>query len=143
MPKQNIAITTDCVVFFKAPDSHEKVLLIKRENDPYKGLWALPGGFLEEEEPLEEGAIRELLEETGLKLPEVHQLKAYGDPGRDPRGRTISIAFWGEVFSETKVEGSDDAADAKWFDLEDLPRLAFDHRQIVEFAINQYHSKNS
>lgn len=143
MPKQEIAVTTDCVIFFKENSGTEKILLIKREKDPYKDLWALPGGFLEEEEPLDVGAIRELKEETGLQVNEVRQLKAFGDPGRDPRGRTISIAFWGEVFSEEKVKGSDDAADAQWFDLKSLPDLAFDHKQIVEFAVKRYHSKKS
>lgn len=143
MPKQEIAVTTDCVIFFNGKNNTEKILLIKREKEPFKDYWALPGGFLENEEPLEVGAKRELKEETGLQIYEIHQLKAFGNPGRDPRGRTISIAFWGEVFSEEKVSGSDDAADAQWFDLENLPPLAFDHKQIVEFAHEHYHSKKS
>lgn len=143
MSKQKIAITTDCVVFYKAPSEKFKVLLVQRENEPFKNDWALPGGFLEDEEQLEEGAKRELKEETGLEISEVHQFKAFGKPGRDPRGRTISIAFWGEVLSEEKVEGSDDAKDAKWFDLENLPELAFDHKQIIEFAVKVYNSKKS
>lgn len=143
MSKQQIAVTTDCVIFFKEKNGTEKILLIKRDKEPFKDQWALPGGFLEDEEPLEVGAKRELKEETGLQVYEVHQLKAFGNPGRDPRGRTISIAFWGEIFSEEKVAGSDDAADAQWFDLQTLPTLAFDHKQIVEFAVDRYHSKKS
>ena len=143
MAKQKIAITTDCVVFYKASSEKLKILLVERKNEPFKDAWALPGGFLEDEEPLEEGAKRELKEETGLQIFEVYQLKAFGNPGRDPRGRTISIAFWGEVFSEEKVEGSDDAKDAKWFDLENLPELAFDHKQIIEFAKKVYKSEKS
>lgn len=143
MAKQKIAITTDCVVFYKASSEKLKILLVERKNEPFKNDWALPGGFLEDEEPLEEGAKRELKEETGLQIFEVYQLKAFGNPGRDPRGRTISIAFWGEVFSEEKVEGSDDAKDAKWFDLENLPELAFDHKQIIEFAKKVYKSEKS
>lgn len=143
MAKQKIAITTDCVVFYKASSEKLKILLVERKNEPFKNDWALPGGFLEDEEPLEEGAKRELKEETGLQIFEVYQLKAFGNPGRDPRGRTISIAFWGEVFSEEKVEGSDDAKDAKWFDLENLPELAFDHKQIIEFAKMVYKAEKS
>ncbi|MFD0975521.1 NUDIX domain-containing protein [Salinimicrobium gaetbulicola] len=143
MAKQKIAITTDCVVFYKASSEKLKILLVERKNEPFKNDWALPGGFLEDEEPLEEGAKRELKEETGLQIFEVYQLRAFGNPGRDPRGRTISIAFWGEVFSEEKVEGSDDAKDAKWFDLENLPELAFDHKQIIEFAKKVYKSEKS
>ena len=143
MPKQNIAVTTDCVVFHNSSKQNLKILLVQRKNEPFKNDWALPGGFLEDEEPLEEGAKRELKEETGLQIFEVHQLKAFGNPGRDPRGRTISIAFWGEVFSEEKVEGNDDAKDAKWFDLENLPELAFDHKQIIEFAKKVYKAEKS
>ena len=143
MPKQNIAVTTDCVVFYTTPEQKVKILLVQRRNDPFKDSWALPGGFLEEEEPLEEGAKRELQEETGLQVFEVHQLSAFGTPGRDPRGRTISIVFWAEVYSEEKVKGSDDAKDAKWFDLEKLPALAFDHKQIIELAASRYHSEKS
>ena len=141
MSKQNIAVTTDCVVFYKPSNQDLKILLVQRENDPFKNAWALPGGFLEDEEPMEEGAKRELKEETGLQIFEVHQLKAFGNPGRDPRGRTISIAFWGEVFSEEKVKGSDDAKDANWFEVEKLPELAFDHKQIIEYALKVYNSE--
>lgn len=143
MSKQNIAVTTDCVVFYKADTKEIKILLIQRESEPFKNSWALPGGFLEDEEPLEEGAKRELKEETGLQISEVHQLKAFGSPGRDPRGRTISIAFWGEVSSEEKVEGSDDAKDANWFEVKNLPDLAFDHKQIIEYALQVYTSEKS
>lgn len=143
MPKQDIAVTTDCVVFYKTSAQNLKILLVQRKNDPFKNTWALPGGFLENEEPLDEGAKRELKEETGLEIFEVNQIKAFGKPDRDPRGRTISIAFWGEVYSEEKVRGSDDAKDAKWFELESLPELAFDHKQIIEFAVKVYNSEKS
>lgn len=142
MSKQNIAVTTDCVIFHKISNERLKVLLIQRENEPFKEAWALPGGFLDVEETLEEGAKRELKEETGLQISRVQQLKAFGEPGRDPRGRTISIVFWGEVFSEEVVEGSDDAKDAKWFDLDQLPELAFDHKEIIDHALKEYRSKN-
>ncbi|MGB7842807.1 MAG: NUDIX hydrolase [Salinimicrobium sp.] len=142
MPKQDISVTTDCVVIFKN-DRSEKILLVKRKKDPFKNSWAIPGGFLEKDEPLEVGAIRELKEETGLELKEVSQLKAFGKVHRDPRGRTISVAFYGVVTSEEKVQGNDDAADAKWFHVENLPDLAFDHAEIVKYALATFHSKKS
>ncbi|WZL88852.1 NUDIX hydrolase [Salinimicrobium sp. 3283s] len=141
MARQNISVTTDSVIFFRN-NNQPKVLLVKRKKDPFKDQWALPGGFLEDEEPLEIGAKRELAEETGLKVENLKQLKAFGTPGRDPRGRTISIPFWGEVTSEEKVEGSDDAADARWFFLNDLPELAFDHSEILELAREAFLGQN-
>jgi len=141
MARQNISVTTDSVIFFRN-NNQLKVLLVKRKKDPFKDQWALPGGFLEDEEPLDVGAKRELAEETGLKVGNLKQLKAFGTPGRDPRGRTISIPFWGEVTSEEKVEGSDDAADARWFFLNDLPELAFDHSEILELAREAYLGQN-
>ncbi len=140
MPNQNIAVTTDCVIFCNT-GKKLKVLLVQRKSDPFKGDWALPGGFLETEESFITGAKRELQEETGLKIKDLKQLLAFGTPGRDPRGRTISIPFFGEVASEEKVEGADDAADAKWFDLNSLPVLAFDHSEILEVALKEYLSQ--
>ncbi|MFD2518782.1 NUDIX domain-containing protein [Salinimicrobium flavum] len=142
MSKQEIAVTTDCVVFYKS-QKVEKVLLVKRKSEPFKDKWGIPGGFLEENETLEDGAKRELEEETGLKVGKVYQLRAFGTPGRDPRGRTISIAFWGEAASEEEVKGNDDASDARWFNLQELPELAFDHQEILEFAVQQYHSEKT
>ncbi|NJY63789.1 NUDIX hydrolase [Salinimicrobium sp. CDJ15-81-2] len=142
MSKQNIAVTTDCVIFFNK-GNQQKLLLVQRNSEPYKGKWALPGGFLEDEETLEAGAKRELQEETGLKIDKIHQLRAFGTPGRDPRGRTISIAFFGEVASEEKVNGADDAFDARWFSLANLPDLAFDHSEIVKEAREKFQKKNN
>ena len=142
MPKQNLAVTTDCAVFCDTAQG-KKILLVQRKKDPFAGQWALPGGFLEDEEPLETGAKRELKEETGLTIQTVKQLRTFGTPGRDPRGRTISISFWGEVSSEVQVEGNDDAADAKWFRIDELPSLAFDHDLIVKEAIDRYLSQKS
>ncbi|NJW53196.1 NUDIX domain-containing protein [Salinimicrobium oceani] len=138
--KQQISVTTDCVVFYQNSEAI-KVLLVKRKKDPYKGQWAIPGGFLEEKETLEEGAKRELKEETGLSVDRLWQLKAFGTPGRDPRGRTVSIPFYGVVTSEEKVQGSDDAEDAQWFQLDQLPDLAFDHSEILEEAKKSYFSE--
>lgn len=140
MPKQNISVSVDCVIFTGAKSS-EKVLLIKRKKDPYKGYWAIPGGFLEEKEPLEVGAARELKEETGLTVKKLSQIQAFGKPDRDPRGRTISIAFFGEVDSEEEVNGADDAEDARWISLDNLPDLAFDHSEILQKAIEKYGAK--
>ena len=133
MGRQNISVTTDCIIFFRNGNK-PRLLLVKRKKDPFKDQWALPGGFLEEDEPLEIGAKRELQEETGLVIEKLEQLHTFGTPGRDPRGRTISITYWGEVFSEEEVKGNDDAAEASWFELNDLPELAFDHSEIIQLA---------
>ena len=130
MSKQNIAVTVDAVIFYRKADNLN-VLLIKRKNEPFRDQWALPGGFLEENEPMEEGAKRELEEETGLKIEKLQQVGAFGTPGRDPRGRTISIAFVGLIYDEPKLKASDDALEVKWFNLNDLPDLAFDHSEII------------
>jgi len=133
MRKQNIAVTVDAVILYRKAGILN-VLLIKRKNEPFRDQWALPGGFLEENETMEEGAKRELEEETGLKLEKLQQVGAFGTPGRDPRGRTISIAFVGLIDAEPKVKASDDALDVKWFNMSDLPNLAFDHLKIISEA---------
>lgn len=131
--KQNIWVTADAVIF-KENNGINKVLLVLRKNEPYKDQWALPGGFLEDDEPLKTGALRELKEETGLEIKDMEQIGAFGDPGRDPRGRTISIAFVGKIKNPDKIKGGDDALEAKWFSLKELPELAFDHSKILEAA---------
>ena len=128
-------VTTDCLIFKKL-DGQWKLLLIERGNEPFKGCWALPGGFLEMEEDLETCAARELQEETGLIGIKLHQLCAFGSPNRDPRHRTISIAFWGFDDTDQQAKGSDDAAKAQWFALDQLPQLAFDHVLIIEKALS-------
>lgn len=128
-------VTTDCLIFRKI-DGVWHVLLIERGNEPFKGCWALPGGFLEMEEDLDTCAARELQEETGLTGIELHQLYAFGAPNRDPRHRTISVAYWGVDNSERQAVGSDDAAEARWFALDKLPSLAFDHEQILQKALS-------
>ena len=105
--------------------------MIKRGNYPFEGLWALPGGFLEMDEDLPECARRELKEETGLSVDTLTQFRTYGKPGRDPRGRTITVIYYGFAENEN-VSGGDDAAEAAWFPLQDLPQLAFDHREIID-----------
>ena len=127
------AVTTDCVVFTK--EEEPKVLLIQRGNEPYKGCWAFPGGFMNMEETAEECAVRELKEETGLTVTRIQQIGAYSKVNRDPRGRTISIAYLAIVDAPTAVSGMDDAAKAAWFPLSSLPDLAFDHQDIMADAI--------
>jgi len=127
------AVCVDCVIF-----SHDRscILLIKRANEPFKESWALPGGFIEMDETLEESAKRELEEEAGLKNITLKQFYAYGNPGRDPRGRVISIAFWGVLdVPESPVCAGSDAKKAKWFHMKKLPSLAFDHSEIISNAL--------
>lgn len=135
MKKQEIAVTVDSIVVCKAKEDF-KVLLIQRKNDPYKNQWALPGGFVEENESLENAARRELAEETGLTLKTMQQIRAFGKPNRDPRMRTISIAFLGKITEEKYLRPADDAIAAKWVSFKKLAdlELAFDHANIIEEA---------
>ena len=130
------AVTADCVVMTNEP--LPKVLLIQRGADPFKGEWAFPGGFMNMDETAEQCAIRELEEETGLKVSTVYQIGTYSKVGRDPRGRTITVAYIAIIDSPLEVQGRDDAAKAEWFPISDLPELAFDHEEIMSDAINFY-----
>ncbi len=127
------AVTADCVVITK--EAEPKVLLIQRGIDPYKGCWAFPGGFMNMDETTEQCAIRELEEETGLKISHLHQIGAYSKVDRDPRGRTITVAYLAIVDSPLDVKGQDDAANAAWLPINALPTLAFDHADIMADAI--------
>ena len=127
------AVTTDCVVF--AFDGRRlKVLLIERGIQPFKGMHALPGGFVRLNESVDECAVRELREETGLLVERLEQFHTFGAVGRDPRERVITVAYFALVKPE-RVSGGDDAAAAAWFALDELPSLAFDHREIVDAAL--------
>ena len=130
------AVTVDAVVF-KNIASNLQVLLIKRKHEPFQGKWALPGGFINMDETLETAAYRELEEETGISNLELHQLHAFSSIDRDPRGRTISIVFWGIVKSNVVAVSGDDAADAAWFTIDKLPELAFDHQDVLEMALQK------
>ena len=130
------AVTADCVVITK--EEQPKVLLIQRGADPYKGCWAFPGGFMNMDETTEECAIRELEEETGLRVSDVHQIGAYSKVDRDPRGRTITVAYLAIIDEPVQVTGQDDAANAEWFPLSALPELAFDHAEIMQDAVRVY-----
>jgi 8-oxo-dGTP diphosphatase len=129
------ALTVD-IVLFKKIQGDPHVLLIKRAQSPYRGDYALPGGFVGIHEPLKAAAKRELKEETSIHSVELKQIKAFGTPGRDPRGRTISIAYGAFLSSEhdTDPRAASDAQDAGWHPLYDLPTLAFDHAEIIQTA---------
>ncbi len=128
-------VTVDSVIFRQTKNCLE-VLLIKRGNEPYKGRWSLPGGFIEMDEELEDAAARELKEETGVSSVNLTQMRTYGTVGRDPRGRVISIVFRGMVKGNLKIKSGDDAADVKWFSVKGLPeKMGFDHRRIITDAI--------
>jgi 8-oxo-dGTP diphosphatase len=137
------AVTTDCVIFSKLDEKLE-VLLIQRAFEPYKNCWAFPGGFMEMDETAEECAQRELMEETGLKNISLEQFYTFSKVDRDPRGRTISIAFRAVVEkSEYLLKAGDDARKAEWFPIDKLPPLAFDHDQVFEIAYKGLNQTNS
>ena len=125
------AVTVDIVVL-RQSDSGPEILLIQRADDPFKGRWAFPGGFVDEDEDLEVAARRELQEETGLTSLVLSQLCAVGTPGRDPRGHTVSVIYVAACPApDSSVVAGDDAATAQWFSLDSLPELAFDHEDIL------------
>lgn len=130
------AVTVDAAVF-KETGSGIEILLIQRGNEPFKDGWALPGGFMDMEETLEEAIHREMAEETGLKGLKLQQLQAFSTLGRDPRGRTITIVFYGILQDEQQATAGDDASDAKWFSIDSLPELAFDHDEVIAIAISR------
>ena len=127
------AVTTDCVIF-GFDGSQLNVLLIRRGVEPFKGRWAFPGGFLQPDETAETGALRELHEETGLESAYLEQLHTFTDPDRDPRERVITVAYLALV-KISEVQGGDDAAEAQWFALDEIPQLAFDHERIFRMAV--------
>jgi 8-oxo-dGTP diphosphatase len=135
------ALTVDCVVF-GLDDNDLKVLLIQRDLAPFEGTWALPGGFVETEETLEDAAKRELEEETGLKKLFLEQLYTFGAVDRDPRERVVSVAFFALVnIRDHKVKAATDARNAAWFSAADTPSLAFDHEEILNVALERVKGK--
>ena len=124
------AVTTDAILISKEK-SEFYILLIERANEPYKGQWALPGGFVDMNEELKEACSRELKEETSVDGIQLQEFATFGAVNRDPRGRTISIVFWSLVDSRPYTKSGDDAAKVKWFNLNNLPSLAFDHEIII------------
>jgi 8-oxo-dGTP diphosphatase len=134
-------VTADAAVFVPAGQTLQ-VLLIRRGQDPYEGCWALPGGFVEMDEDLGEAAVRELAEETGLEGVTLEQFRTFGKPGRDPRGRVVTIVFTAALDAEpTDVQAGDDAAEAAWFDVAALPEMAFDHAEVVSLAAEYVHQR--
>lgn len=123
-----IFVTVDVLVINKKTD---EILLIKRLNEPYKNCWALPGGFVDENEDLDQAARRELFEETNIETNEMIQIGAFGTPNRDPRGHMISVAYQTNLIENQIVKAKDDAKETKWFLINDLPELAFDHLEII------------
>jgi len=135
-------VSVDAVVFgfFR---NKAKLLLINRRDEPFKGKWALPGGYVEIDEELEDAVVRELAEETGLTAVPLQQMHTFGKCGRDPRGRQITIVFFGiATKGKNKIKAGDDAAKARWFDIEKLPAdLAFDHNDVTRLAIKKLKRK--
>lgn len=136
--RTNLQYAADCIIFGPFADINQ-ILLVERKNEPFKGSWALPGGFMEENETIEQTADRELKEETGISPSMLQQFFTFTDPNRDPRGRIISTAFWALVGPSRfflNPEPDSDVTQARWFDLKKLPALAFDHDLIIQKAIS-------
>lgn len=136
------SLTVD-VAIFTIRDKQLNVLLVQRAHPPFQGRWALPGGFVEMDEPLEHAAARELEEETGVNNAYLEQLYTYGDPGRDPRGRVVSVAYFALLPRNSLHQGEagSDAAQVGWFPVEAVPELAFDHAGIVDYATHRLRYK--
>jgi 8-oxo-dGTP diphosphatase len=136
------SLTVDPVIFTLRDDTLQ-VLFVRRGEEPFMGHWALPGGFVQIDESLEDAVLRELEEETGLKEAYLEQLYTYGDPGRDPRGRVVTIAYFALIRADAPIrdEGGHDATQACWFPVDNLPSLAFDHEQIVGYALRRLRYK--
>jgi len=138
---EGLRVTVDIVIFSLRGGSLQ-VLLVKRGVPPFEGQYAIPGGFLREGESLEQAALRELYEETGVRDVFLEQLYTFGDPGRDPRGRVITVAYYALIGSDKlSLQAGADAAEARWFPAQDLPPLAFDHKSIVEYALDRLRNK--
>lgn len=138
--RPSISVTVD-IVIFTLREGDLQVLLVKRKHPPYEGCWAIPGGYVEVDESLEDAAARELFEETHVQDVHIEQLYTFGEPQRDPRGRVITVAYFALVPAPLAVEAGDDAADAQWKSVYRLPAMAFDHNQIVAYALQRLRYK--
>lgn len=129
------------IVIFTIQSGVLKVLLVKRKIDPFKGQFAIPGGFVHEDEDLDQAALRELREETGVREVYLEQLYSFGDPKRDPRGRVISISYFALISADRQLKAGSDAAEANWHPVKQLPPLAFDHAGILDYALERLRNK--
>lgn len=142
MIQQNIKVSVDSVVFGYTSKDGLSVLLIKRKIEPYINSWALPGGLVLENESLEDAVSRELKEETGISINYLEQLYTFGNPDRDPRNRVISVTYYGLVKPDIfKLSASTDASDVKWFNVDEIKKLAFDHAHIIQVALKRLQAK--
>ena len=132
----NCYLTADVVLI-----AGNETLLIRRKYEPFEGSWAFPGGFVEDNETVIDGAARELEEETGVTGVSLTQFGTYADPGRDPRGRTVAVVYWAILEMKPVSNAGDDAADCGWFPLDALPGMAFDHGTIAADVLKQLRSK--
>ncbi|HEY7543411.1 MAG TPA: NUDIX hydrolase [Blastocatellia bacterium] len=137
------AVTVDIILFRRGRAGRIEVLLIERGREPFRGHWAFPGGFVDRDESLEDAAARELKEETGLEGIAFNQLGAFGDPGRDPRGHTVSIAYTALLDNDCEPVAADDAHAVAWHAINRLPKLAFDHKIILSIAVERVFGKNA
>jgi 8-oxo-dGTP diphosphatase len=132
-----LSLTVDSVLFYKANQTFS-VLLIQRDKAPFEGCWAIPGGFVDMDETLLNAAKRELKEETGIEGVDLEMLGVFDEPLRDPRGRTVSVAYLGITTIKFQPVAADDARNAEWFNINNLPDLAFDHQNILEMALSKF-----
>jgi 8-oxo-dGTP diphosphatase len=140
--KQDIKVSVDAVVFGYDQEKGVSVLLIKRRNEPFQKMWALPGGLVMSGESLDDAVNRELKEEAGIDVNYLEQLYTFGDPRRDPRNQTISVSYFGLVRPQDfQLSAQSDAEDVGWFNIKKLPRLAFDHKKIIDVAIKRLRGK--
>lgn len=138
---ENVRVTVD-IVIFTVRERTLQVLLVRRGVPPFEGQYAIPGGFILESESLEQAAKRELQEETGVHDVFLEQLYSFGDPARDPRGRIITVAYYALISSErNSLAAGSDASEARWFPMSELPALAFDHKQILDYALERLRNK--
>ena len=136
------ALTVDCIVFGLDAELELKIMLIKRDISPFQGEWAIPGGFVRMDETLEQAALRELHEETGIHDVFLEQLYTFGDLERDPRDRTITVSYYALInLVEQQIQAATDAREANWFRISEIPKLAFDHDRILQTAIARLRGK--